>query len=158
MNLEDRLAAALVNHNLTLATAESCTGGGLSHLLTAIPGASSFFIGGVIAYQNEVKIHWLGVPQETLTNHGAVSSQTAAAMAEGCRCRFKADIAVSITGIAGPSGGTPNKPVGLVYIAVATEASTRTAEHQFPGDREQVRSDAIAMALELILYAIEDQT
>jgi len=79
-------------------------------------------------------------------------------MAEGCRCRFKADIAVSITGIAGPSGGTPNKPVGLVYIAVATEASTRTAEHQFSGDREQVRSDAIAIALKLILDVIEDQT
>ena len=158
MNLEERLAAALVEQNLTLATAESCTGGGLSHLLTAIPGASVFFIGGVIAYQNDVKIQWLGVPQQTLTHHGAVSSQTAIAMAEGCRNRFKTDVAVSITGIAGPSGGSPQKPVGLVYLAIAVSRGTRVTEHRFPGNREQVRDQAIAAALKLILKAIEDKT
>ncbi len=158
MNLEERLAATLVERNLTLATAESCTGGGLSHLLTSIPGASAFFIGGVIAYQNDVKIQWLGVPPEILTHHGAVSSQTAIAMAEGCLSLFKTDIAVSITGIAGPTGGSPEKPVGLVYLAVAVSRRTRVAEHRFPGDREQVRDQAIAAALKLILEAIIDKT
>jgi len=158
MSLEERLAAACFDHNLTLATAESCTGGGLSHLLTSIPGASAFFIGGVIAYQNDVKIQWLGVPRETLTHYGAVSAQTAIAMAEGCLSRFKTDIAVSITGIAGPSGGSPVKPVGLVYVAVASHRQTRVGEHRFPGDRAQVREGAIASALELILEAIEDET
>ncbi len=158
MNLEERLAAALVEQNLTLATAESCTGGGLSHLLTAIPGASAFFIGGIIAYQNNIKVDFLGVPQGTLADYGAVSSQTAVAMAEACRSRFKTDIAVSITGIAGPSGGSPEKPVGLVYLAIAVSRRTRVAEHRFPGDREQVRDQAIAAALKLILEAITDKT
>lgn len=158
MNLEVRLATALVERNLTLSTAESCTGGGLSHLLTEIPGASAFFLGGVIAYQNDVKIQWLGVPLETLTHHGAVSSQTAVAMAEGCRSRFKTDIAVSITGIAGPSGGSAEKPVGLVYLAVAANRQTRVAEHRFSGNRERVRDQAIAAALKLILEAIKDKT
>lgn len=158
MNVEQCLAAALVEGNLTLATAESCTGGGLSHLLTTIPGASAFFIGGIIAYQNDVKVKWLGVSQETLTHHGAVSAQTAVAMAEGCRTRFMTDIAVSITGIAGPSGGSPSKPVGLVYLAVADHQLTRVAEHRFSGDREQVRTQAIASALALILEVIEHKT
>jgi PncC family amidohydrolase len=158
MNLEERLATALVEQNLTLATAESCTGGGLSHLLTAIPGASAFFIGGIIAYQNNIKVDLLGVPQRTLADYGAVSSPTAAAMAEGCRDRFSTDIAVSITGIAGPSGGSPEKPVGLVFLAVASDQRTRIAEYNFPGNREQVRNQAIAAALELILEAIADKT
>jgi PncC family amidohydrolase len=158
MSLEHRLAAALVDRNLTLATAESCTGGGLSYLLTTIPGASAFFIGGVIAYRNDVKSHLLEVPQETLTHHGAVSAQTAMAMAEGCRRRFKTDVAVSITGIAGPSGGSPEKPLGLVYIAVASHKCTHVVEHHFAGDRAQVRESAIASALKLILKTIEDKT
>ncbi len=158
MNLEDRLASTLVERNLTLATAESCTGGGLSYLLTGIPGASAFFIGGVIAYQNDVKLQWLKVPLEILTQHGAVSSQTAIAMAEGCRSRFKTDVAVSITGIAGPSGGSPEKPVGLVYLAVAVSQQTYVAEHRFPGNRAQVREEAITTALKLILEAVVDKT
>ena len=158
MNLEEQLAAALVERNLTLSTAESCTAGGLSYLLTEIPGASAFFIGGIIAYQNDIKAQWLGVPQETLTHHGAVSSQTAIAMAEGCQSRFKTDVAVSITGIAGPSGGSPTKPVGLVYVSVASRQQTRVAEHRFPGDRDQVRESAISAALKLVLDAITDKT
>lgn len=158
MRLEQRVATALTDRDLTLATAESCTGGGLSRLLTDIPGASAFFIGGVIAYQNEVKAQLLGVPLETLATYGAVSSQTATAMAEGCRSRFKTDMAVSITGIAGPSGGTLEKPVGLVHIAVTRDQRTRAAEHLFPGDRIHVRQSAITAALEMILEAITDQT
>lgn len=153
-----RLAEVLVEQGLTLATAESCTGGGLSHLLTSIPGSSAFFIGGIIAYQNEIKTRFLGVPQETLADHGAVSSSTAAAMAEGCRNRFSTDVAISITGIAGPGGGSLEKPVGLVYLAVAVEQRTRVAEHTFPGNREQVRTAAIAAALDLILEAIAEKT
>ena len=158
MRLEERLAAALSDRNLTLATAESCTGGGLSHLLTDIPGASAFFIGGVIAYHNDVKLQLLDVPRETLTHHGAVSSQTAIAMAEGGRSRFKTDFCVSITGIAGPSGGSAEKPVGLIYIAVAGRQQTRVEEHRFPGDRSQVREGAITTALRMILGTIADET
>jgi PncC family amidohydrolase len=153
-----RLAEALVERRLTLATAESCTGGGLSHLLTSIPGSSGFFIGGIIAYQNEIKMRFLDVPSSTLAEHGAVSAPTASAMAEGCRDKFDTDIAVSITGIAGPGGGSLEKPVGLVYLAVAVERRTRVVEHTFPGNREQVREAAIAAALDLILDAIAEKT
>ena len=152
-----RLANELIDRGLTLATAESCTGGGLSQLLTTIPGSSAFFIGGIIAYQNRVKSNFLGVPQQTLTQHGAVSASTATAMAEGCRNRFSTDIAVSITGIAGPGGGSPEKPVGLVFLAVATDQHTSVVKHNFPGDREQVREAAISSALDLILEAITSQ-
>jgi nicotinamide-nucleotide amidase len=153
-----RLAEALAKQGLTLATAESCTGGGLSHLLTSIPGASAFFIGGIIAYQNDIKVKLLGVPQAALVDHGAVSSPTAGAMAEGCRDRFDTDIAVSITGIAGPGGGSPEKPVGTVFVAVAVDQRTRIVAHLFPGNREQVRQAAIAAALNLILEAIAEKT
>jgi len=152
------LAEVLAKQGLTLATAESCTGGGLSHLLTSIPGASAFFIGGIIAYQNDIKVKLLGVPQAALVDHGAVSSPTAGAMAEGCRGRFGTDIAVSITGIAGPGGGSPEKPVGTVFVAVAVDQRTRIVEHLFPGNREQVRQAAIAAALDLILEAITEKT
>ena len=153
-----RLAEVLADQGLTLATAESCTGGGLSHLLTSIPGASAFFIGGIIAYQNDVKVKFLGVSQGALVKHGAVSSPTAVAMAEGCRNRFGTDIAVSITGIAGPGGGSPEKPVGRVFVAVAVDQCTRVTEHTFPGSREQVRTAAIDAALDLILEAFADKT
>jgi len=158
MRLEERLAAALSDQGLTLATAESCTGGGLSRLLTEIPGASAFFIGGIIAYHNDVKMQLLNVPPEILTRHGAVSSETAIAMAEEVRSRFKADLGVSITGIAGPSGGSAEKPVGLVYIAVSNLQQTCVKEHRFPGDRSQVRESAITAALRLILEAITEET
>lgn len=152
-----RLANELTDRGLTLATAESCTGGGLSQLLTTIPGSSAFFIGGIIAYQNRIKSDFLGVSQQTLTQHGAVSAATAIAMAEGCRNRFCTDIAVSITGIAGPGGGSPEKPVGLVFLAVAIDEHTRVVKRTFPGDREQIREAAISTALDLILEAVTDQ-
>jgi PncC family amidohydrolase len=148
------LAEELVRRGLTLATAESCTGGGLSRLLTTIPGASAFFIGGIIAYQNRIKSELLGVSEQTLADYGAVSSATAIAMAEGCRDRFSTDVAVSITGIAGPGGGSLEKPIGLVFLAVAVDQRTCVAKHNFPGNREQVREAAISAALDLILEAI----
>ena len=152
------LVEVLTNQGLTLATAESCTGGGLSHLLTSIPGASAFFIGGIIAYQNDIKVKLLGVSQATLVEHGAVSLSTALAMAEGCRNRFSTDIAVSLTGIAGPGGGSPEKPVGLVFIAVAVDQHTQAAEYVFPGNREQIRDQAIAAAVDLTLKTIAGKT
>lgn len=141
-----------------MATAESCTGGGLSHLLTSIPGSSAFFVGGIIAYQNSVKEDLLGVSRLLLQSHGAVSSQTAIAMAEGCKARFNTDLAVSITGIAGPGGGSAEKPVGLVYLAIAGGQPTRAIERHFPGEREQVRDAAIAEAVDLILQVVGDET
>jgi len=155
MNVGKHIAARCTQGELTLATAESCTGGGLSHALTAIPGASAFFIGGVIAYQNEVKIQWLGVPRTTIQDHGAVSPQTARAMAEGCLHRFNTDIAVSITGIAGPGGGSVEKPLGTVHIAVATQQETHSMAYHFSGDREAVRDSAISAALDLLREVLE---
>ena len=158
MGLETRVAEALTQRGLTLSTAESCTGGGLSHALTDVPGASAFFIGGVIAYQNHVKTTWLDVPESTLSAHGAVSTESAEAMARGCRARFGTDLAVAITGIAGPTGGTAAKPVGLVYLAVASEEGVRVLECHFVGSRPDVRSQSIATALGLILETLGQAT
>jgi PncC family amidohydrolase len=154
MSLQERLAAVLADRGLTLATAESCTGGGLSHVMTDVPGASAFFLGGIIAYHNDVKARLLGVDEETLRTHGAVSSETALAMAIGCRHRFDSDIAVSITGIAGPTGGSPEKPVGLVYMALATRQRTQVAEHHFSGNRAHVRAQAVSAAMTMILSTV----
>lgn len=154
MSLPTRVAEALTRHHVTVSTAESCTGGGLSHALTDVPGASAFFIGGIIAYQNHVKTAWLDVPERTLRTHGAVSAESADAMARGCRAQFDTDIAVSITGIAGPAGGTPEKPVGLVYLAIASQVTTRVIERRFAGGRNEVRSQSIVAALELILETL----
>lgn len=135
----------------TLATAESCTGGGIGNALTAVSGASKVYKGGIISYCNEVKHDLLHVPAEVLEQYGAVSAPVAQAMAKGARCALKTDIAVSVTGLAGPSGDEFGHPVGTVYIAYADE-STCTARHfVFAGDREAVRAQAIRSALELIL-------
>ena len=153
MHVTERLAALLTKNQLTVSTAESCTGGGLSAQLTAIPGASAFFLGGIIAYHNAVKEALLEVPHDALTAHGAVSASTAEAMAEGCRRRFRSDLAISITGIAGPGGGSPQKPVGLVFIAVATPQGVTAHEHRFPGDREAVRLAAVEAAIARLIEA-----
>jgi nicotinamide-nucleotide amidase len=156
MRLQDELAASLTDRALTLAIAESCTGGALSHVITDMPGASAYFIGGIIAYHNRIKHALLGVPVETLDRYGAVSRQTAMAMAEGCRERLESDVAVSITGIAGPSGGTPDKPVGLVYVGASTHKATWAVEHRFAGDRSNVRRQAVSAALEMALRATSE--
>ena len=135
---------------LTLATAESCTGGLVAARLTSVPGSSDVFLGGVVAYANEVKAAALGVPAEVLRAHGAVSAETAAAMAHGARARLGADLAVAVTGIAGPGGGTPEKPVGLVYLHAAGPDGERAAEFTVPGDRETVRARAAVAALHLV--------
>ena len=150
-DLARRLAEALTASGRTLSTAESCTAGGLAHIITRVPGASAFFVGGVVAYANAVKSSLLGVAEETLGHHGAVSAEVAEEMATSCRRLFATDLAASITGIAGPSGGTADKPVGLVFVAVAGAAGARGRRFVFSGDREEVRERATDAALEMLL-------
>lgn len=135
---------------LTLAAAESCTGGLVAAHLTSVPGSSDVFVGGVIAYSNDVKRHELGVPDETLEAHGAVSEETAAAMAEGARERLGADVAVSVTGVAGPDGGTEQKPVGLVHLHAVGPDGGLSVSFSVPSDRESIRRRAAVAALHLV--------
>lgn len=144
------LLAAMEARGLTLATAESCTGGLIAAALTAIPGSSAVVTRGYVTYSNDAKAEELGVPAEVLARLGAVSEETARAMAEGARARAGVDLALSCTGIAGPGGATPSKPVGLVFIAAARlGAETRVQRHAFPGDRTAVRAATVAEALAL---------
>jgi nicotinamide-nucleotide amidase len=142
---------------VTLATAESCTGGLVASRLTSVSGSSDVFRGGVVAYSNDVKAAELGVPRGVLEEHGAVSAETAKAMAEGARERLGADLAVAVTGVAGPGGGTEEKPVGLVYLHAAGPFGEAARKTDLPGDREMVRGRATAAALHL-LRAVLTQT
>ena len=151
MTTAEKLVRALVAKKMTCATAESCTGGGVGYEITGVSGSSAVFWGGVISYDNSVKRDVLGVPEEVLATKGAVSSECAAAMAEGVRQLLKTDLAVSLTGIAGPGGGSAEKPVGLVWFGLASQAGTTTEKKIFPGDREAVRTAAIEHALTLLL-------
>lgn len=137
----------------TCATAESCTGGGIGSAITAVPGSSEVFLGGIISYANSVKERVLGVRPETLASVGAVSSETAAQMADGARRVTGADIAVSVTGIAGPGGGSAEKPVGLVWFGLSSADGTRTEKAIFPGDRDAVRKAAVTHALGILTVA-----
>jgi nicotinamide-nucleotide amidase len=133
----------------TLATAESLTGGLVTGRLTSVPGSSDVVAGGIVAYADTVKESELGVPAALLAEHGAVSPETAAAMAAGARARLGADVAISSTGIAGPGGGTATKPVGLVYLHVETPEASRGIEFSLPADRESVRTRSVVAALHL---------
>ncbi len=135
----------------TLASAESCTGGGIGASLTAVPGSSAVYKGGVISYCNEVKNLVLGVPAESLEQYGAVSSPVAEAMAEGARKLLRVDVAVSVTGLAGPDGDAYGNPVGTVFVGYADAQKCISRHFVFPGDREAVRQQAIEAALNLIL-------
>jgi len=146
----------LRERGLRLATAESCTGGLVAARLTDVPGASDVFAGSIIAYSNEVKAAELGVPEEVLRDHGAVSAETAAAMAEGARARLGVDVAVSVTGIAGPDGGTDEKPVGLVYLHASGPMGERRRRFDFPGDRATIRGRATVAALHLVRALVTD--
>lgn len=148
-NLVELLSAS----GLVCATAESCTGGLVAAAITDVPGSSAVFAGGVVSYANEVKRDVLGVKEETLADHGAVSPETAAEMAAGVRSLMKCDIAVSLTGIAGPGGGSDEKPVGLVWFGLADKTGVRTEKAIFPGDREEVRRRAVVHALGMLTVA-----
>lgn len=150
---EQVLVTHCIEHKFTFALAESCTGGMIAARITSISGSSEIFNGGVVCYANAVKHDVLGVPQEILETNGAVSAACAKAMAEGARKVLKATIAVSVTGIAGPKGGTPEKPVGLVFIGVATESAVSVEEHIFSGDRESIRKQAADAAVIAALRA-----
>ena len=151
MTTAEKLVKALIDKKLSCATAESCTGGGVGYAITDVAGSSVVFWGGIISYDNSVKHGVLGVPEEVLATKGAVSSECAAAMAEGARRLLKTDLAVSITGIAGPGGGSAEKPVGLVWFGLASETGTTTEKNVFPGNREAVRAAAIEHALNIVL-------
>ena len=134
-----------------MATAESCTGGLVGHAITQVPGSSDVYRGGIIAYADQVKVERLGVPRPTLDAHGAVSAQTAVAMAEGARRELAADVAVAVTGIAGPGGGSDEKPVGLTYVAVADADGHAVERHLWSGDRAANKDASAAVALDLLL-------
>jgi nicotinamide-nucleotide amidase len=147
--LEEAVAQLLERHDTTIATAESCTGGMIGSVLTNVPGISRFYLGGIICYGNEAKVELLGVPPEVLRSQGAVSEDVARALAEGVRKRLGSDIGIGVTGIAGPSGGSPDKPVGLVYIAVADDDGTESREFRFSGDRRAIRLRTALTALNM---------
>jgi nicotinamide-nucleotide amidase len=154
--LEDVVMSLLKKNRLTLATAESCTGGHVGDLITNVPGSSEVYLGGIISYSNMAKMSQLGVNEETLHKHGAVSEPTAREMAEGARTRLKGDLGVSITGIAGPSGDTPGKPVGTVFIACASSKETICQKFYLPYDRLSFKEAAARHALNLVRLAIEN--
>lgn len=150
MRKEEQIAYLLINSKKTLAIAESCTGGLLTNRLTNVDGSSHFLKLALIAYSNEAKTKLLKVSQSKIRQYGAVSTQTAVAMAKGVRNILKTDFGVGITGIAGPTGGTKTKPVGLVYIAVCTNFETLCLECQFRGTRTSIKSQATTQALRLL--------
>lgn len=157
MTLEAEIGALLKAQGRTLATAESCTGGLLGHRITNVPGSSTYYLGGVIAYANEAKEALLGVRRETLLAHGAVSAETALEMARGARQRLGADMAVAVTGIAGPSGGSADKPVGLVYIALSAPDGERWERHVWPGNRLENKERSAEAALRLLLGYLQER-
>ena len=148
--VEELVLSLLRAQGLTVATAESCTGGMVAARLTDVAGSSESFVGGVVAYADDVKRSELDVPEQLLAEHGAVSVEVAAAMAEGARRRLGADVAVAVTGVAGPDGGTPEKPVGRVHLHAAGPDGSLARTLDFPGEREQVRARATVTALHLL--------
>ncbi len=150
-----RVLAAAKEAEVTMATAESCTGGRVAAAITSVPGASGPYLGGVVAYSNDMKISLLGVEPGALARHGAVSPEIAAAMAEGARHAAGADLAVATTGIAGPGGGTHDKPVGTVWFGLSGPTGTTSWTKRFEGDREAVQRGATREALEALLRVVE---
>ena len=150
----ERLAAVFTQKKLTLASAESCTGGNIAHWITALPGASDYYLGGVVSYANQVKAGVLGVSSDDLKTHGAVSEPVAKQMAAGARRVTGANWAISTTGIAGPGGGTPEKPVGTVWIGLAGPHGAEARKFLFSSTRERNIGKASAQALEWVLSAV----
>ena len=155
VDLAEKVVKRAIELESSIATAESLTGGMIGSAITSVPGSSAVYKGGIVSYTDEVKHASLGVEQETLDKYGAVSSQTAQEMADGARARLNSRIAVSVTGIAGPGGEEPGKPVGTVWMGLSTEKGTETRELHFDGSREEVRLQTVQSALQAILEALE---
>ena len=149
-----QLGRLMKERHLSCAVAESCTGGLIGGAITSIAGASEWFRGGVIAYSNEVKLRLLGVPERTLLDHGAVSSETVTAMAEGAARLLRTDCSIAVSGVAGPGGGTGEKPVGLVFIGIRVNGRTSSYRFLFSGDRDDVRREAVTTSLSLLLEQV----
>ena len=150
-SLETQMGTLLHERGLKIAFAESCTGGLVGNRVTNVPGSSEYFLGSLVAYAYEAKANLLGVSWDTLNTRGAVSKETVLEMARGARTAFQADIAVSISGIAGPGGGTPSKPVGTVWLALAASDGEWAREFHFSGNREQVKAASADAALQFVL-------
>jgi nicotinamide-nucleotide amidase len=153
-SIEQIVSYLLQMRGMTLAVAESCTGGLLAERITSLSGSSRYFLGGAVVYSNELKTQFANVPKSLINQHGAVSREVAASMAEGIRKRCLSSYGVGITGVAGPGGGTEQKPVGLVYIALAGEEGTQVVERNFLGDRKRIRQFSTQQALEMIRRAL----
>lgn len=153
--LAERLQGLCLGRGLTVAAAESCTGGLIAATITSVPGSSAYFLGAIVSYADTAKQDLLGVPEAVLASHGAVSAQSARAMAAGARERFRADLAVSVTGIAGPDGGTTSKPVGLTYIGLADAQAADVRRQLWPGDRAAIRESSARAALEWLIERAE---
>lgn len=149
--IEHTLGDALRAANKTIAAAESCTGGLVGHLITNAAGSSDYFIGGLTTYAYHAKVRQLGVHWETLDTHGAVSAETVLEMAAGVRAAMETDIGISVSGIAGPGGGSPEKPVGLVWLGLDAPDGSWTRRHNFEGEREAVKQQAAQAALQFVL-------
>ena len=152
-----KLGRALEKRGWRLAAAESCTGGWIGKAVTDVAGSSHWFEGGIVAYSNAAKIGLLGVPGDVVAAHGAVSEETVRAMAEGARSRFAADLAVAVSGVAGPGGGTADKPVGTVHFAWAAPGGVTAARRIFAGSRESVRRQTVALALERLIELVAEE-
>lgn len=155
--IEAALGRMLQERSMTVAVAESCTGGLVGHQITNVPGSSDYFLGGVIAYSYETKERILGVRHGTLYDYGAVSRETAIEMAHGARRLIGADLGVAVTGIAGPGGGTPDKPVGLTWVAVSSRKGDRAQRYVWAGDRDSNKRDSASAALALLCEVLEQK-
>ena len=157
IKLVNKVSDELKKHHVTIATAESCTGGLLAHMLTNVSGSSDYFDRGVICYSNTAKMELLGITEQLLKNYGAVSKQVAEAMAKAIQQHAQVDIGIATTGIAGPTGGTKDKPVGLVFIGVSTKDTVVVKEFLFSGDRLANKDSTCTAALELLLETISQK-
>ncbi|MBU4033027.1 MAG: CinA family protein [Candidatus Thermoplasmatota archaeon] len=154
MNSAERLGTLLSSKCWTVAVAESCTGGLLASTITDVPGSSLYFLGGIIAYSNSTKTEILGVPTETMVKNGSVSDRTTVAMAIGAMNNFGCDFSIAISGIAGPSGGSEAKPIGTVFIAVATEDGEQVKTFTFKGTRQEIKARSVEAALGMACEAL----
>ncbi len=156
--MKNRLSDLLISRSLTISTAESCTGGLIGHIITSAPGSSEYFMGGIISYSNQAKCDLLGVSPDTLEKFGAVSDQTAKEMAAGVKERFKSDIGLSVTGVAGPDGGSIEKPVGTVFIGFSFDNEPFSIKYLFRGNRSEIKQQTAETALENIRRYLNGDT